>query len=186
MPGDSAVLVRVAAMAHTSLDDVVCLEEGRGNREPEGLSGLEVDELEFRRLLHGQISRLGAFQDAIDVVSSSAARSGNRSSLPSEYRRSMTMFWFSIQPCSRQPHSRRPCMTAAQLCAGRPTAESSGLPKGERMGERRGRGPLPTTSARGQDLPQCRDVGTDLHPQPQSHLPGAVFGEGGDDQLAVH
>src|SRR6266540_2803358 len=47
------------------LEHLVRLEkDGRGNREAEGLGGLEVnDQLEFRGLLHRQVSGFGAFQD---------------------------------------------------------------------------------------------------------------------------
>jgi hypothetical protein len=43
-------------------------EEGRGNREPERLGGLEIDDqLEFHGLLYGEITRLGAFQNFVHV-----------------------------------------------------------------------------------------------------------------------
>src|SRR5262245_1568582 len=42
-------------------------EERRRDSEVEGLGGLEIDDqLEFRGLLYGQVSRLGAFEDLID------------------------------------------------------------------------------------------------------------------------
>jgi hypothetical protein len=47
-----------------SAEDPVGLEEeGWGDREPQGLGGFEIDDqLELRRLLHGQVGGLGAFQ----------------------------------------------------------------------------------------------------------------------------
>ena len=49
------------------LDHLVRLEEeGRGDREPERLGGLEIDaQLEFHGLLHRQVRRLGAFEDLV-------------------------------------------------------------------------------------------------------------------------
>ena len=41
----------------------------RGNRESDLFRRLEIDhEFEFRRLLHRQIRRLGAFQDSVDIM----------------------------------------------------------------------------------------------------------------------
>ena len=43
-------------------------EKHRGDGKAEGLGGLEVDDqLEFYRLLHREISRLGAFEDFVHV-----------------------------------------------------------------------------------------------------------------------
>ena len=43
-------------------------EDGSWDRETQGLGGLEVDDqLELGRLLHGQIGRLGAFEDLVHV-----------------------------------------------------------------------------------------------------------------------
>src|SRR5262249_52346585 len=43
-------------------------EDSRGNREAEGLGGLEVDDqLELRGLLHGQVARRGAFEDLVHI-----------------------------------------------------------------------------------------------------------------------
>jgi hypothetical protein len=52
------------------LDHLVRPEkEERGNRDPEGLRRLEVDDqLELRGLLHGQVGRVGPLQDAIHIV----------------------------------------------------------------------------------------------------------------------
>jgi hypothetical protein len=55
---------------HRSLSDhlVGLEEERRGNGQSQGLDGLEVDhELERGGLLHGEISRLGAFEELVDV-----------------------------------------------------------------------------------------------------------------------
>ena len=42
------------------------------DRQAERLRGLEVDDqLEFRRLLDGEIGRLAAFEDSVNVVGSS-------------------------------------------------------------------------------------------------------------------
>src|SRR5215831_13172267 len=53
-----------------SLDHLVRQhQEMRGNGEPKGLGGLEVDdELELRGLLHWQVARLGAFEDFVHIV----------------------------------------------------------------------------------------------------------------------
>src|SRR5262249_48178375 len=43
-------------------------EERRGERDPEGLGGLEVeDQLELRGLLHGQVCWLGALQNSVHI-----------------------------------------------------------------------------------------------------------------------
>ena len=58
-----------ALVSHALLDHLVRpLQHRWGNREPKGLGRLDVNhELELRGLLHGQISRLSAFEDPIDV-----------------------------------------------------------------------------------------------------------------------
>ena len=44
------------------------LQERRRDRQPEGLGGLEVDDqLELRRLLHGQVGGLGTFQNLVYI-----------------------------------------------------------------------------------------------------------------------
>src|SRR5207249_10392827 len=61
-----------APMPCTSLlDHLVCLyQQRRGERDPEGLRGLEVEhQLEFDGLLDGQVGRLGALQDLVHVGS---------------------------------------------------------------------------------------------------------------------
>ena len=57
-----------------SLDHLIRpLQEPRGDREAEGLGGLEVDhELPLRRLFDREIGRLGAFQDFVDDGGGSA------------------------------------------------------------------------------------------------------------------
>ena len=52
-----------------SLDQLIGLEEeGRGNRDPEGLRGLEIDDqLELRRLLHRQVGGLTPLQEAMHI-----------------------------------------------------------------------------------------------------------------------
>src|SRR6266853_2096978 len=63
-------------MPSTSLlDDLVRLEEERrGNRDPQRLRGLQVDEqLELRRLLHRQVGGLGTLQDLVHIDGSAAA-----------------------------------------------------------------------------------------------------------------
>jgi len=64
-------------LAH-SADHLVRLEEDdRGDGEPEGLGGLEVDDqLKFRGLLHREVSRFGAFQDLIDIRGGAAEQEG--------------------------------------------------------------------------------------------------------------
>jgi len=43
-------------------------QDGPRDREPEGPGGLEVDhQLELHGLLHGQVGRLGAFEDLVHV-----------------------------------------------------------------------------------------------------------------------
>ena len=56
-----------ARMSRRLLEHPVGLEEEDGrNRDPEGLGGLQVDDqLEFYRLLHGQVGGLDAFEDLI-------------------------------------------------------------------------------------------------------------------------
>src|SRR5215471_17133062 len=51
------------------LDHLVSLkQQRRGDREPECLSGFEVDDqLEFYRPLHRQVRRLGAFENLVGV-----------------------------------------------------------------------------------------------------------------------
>src|SRR5882724_13608393 len=58
-----------------SADHLIRLEEERrGNREPERLSGLEIDDqLELRRLLHRQVGGLSPLEDLVHIDSSSAA-----------------------------------------------------------------------------------------------------------------
>ena len=61
-----------------SADHLIRLQEERwGDGEAERLGGLEIDhQLEFHRLLHGQVARLGAFQNLVHVYSDAAPRSG--------------------------------------------------------------------------------------------------------------
>src|SRR5262245_53054646 len=58
------------------LDHLIRLEQDlRGDGDAEGLGGLQVDgQIELRRLLHRQVSRLGAFEDLIDMDSSASAQ----------------------------------------------------------------------------------------------------------------
>src|SRR5262249_38942306 len=50
-------------------------QEVGGEGEAKGLGGLEIDdELEVHRLLDGQISRLGAFQDSVHIVGTTLER----------------------------------------------------------------------------------------------------------------
>src|SRR3954452_25103691 len=60
----------MAAAPGRLLDELGGLEQHvRGDGEAEGLRGLEVDdELKFARLLDGQVSRVGAFEDAVYVI----------------------------------------------------------------------------------------------------------------------
>src|SRR5215813_6398127 len=79
-----AVEVPASATPHKSgrvlLDDLVGAGEHRGRyREAVRLGGLEVDhELEFRRLLHGQITGLLAFQDTIHIFARTPPEIRNR------------------------------------------------------------------------------------------------------------
>src|SRR6266566_696247 len=52
-----------------SLDDLVGTgQHGLRNRQPDRLGGFEIDDqLELRRLLHGQVSRFRTFQDLVDI-----------------------------------------------------------------------------------------------------------------------
>src|SRR5262245_1630153 len=61
MPFQSRCIRKLAGLP----DHLVRLEEkGRGDRETQGLGGLEVDDqLELRGLLHGEVCRLGTFED---------------------------------------------------------------------------------------------------------------------------
>jgi hypothetical protein len=58
-----------ASSSGRSLDDVVRLrQQRRRDREAERFRGLEVDhQLELCRLLDGKVSRLGTFQDFVDI-----------------------------------------------------------------------------------------------------------------------
>src|SRR5262249_3272856 len=60
-----------------SLEHLVRQEqECRGERDPEGLGGLEVeDQLELRGLLHGQINGRSAFEDFVHVRGSTSMES---------------------------------------------------------------------------------------------------------------
>jgi hypothetical protein len=51
-----------------SLNEPICLQQHRpGDRQPERPGGLEIDDqLELRRLLHRQVSRLRALEDPVD------------------------------------------------------------------------------------------------------------------------
>ena len=52
-------------------------EQLRRYVEADGLGGLEVDqELEPSRFLHGQVARLGAFEDAVDIARRPAPAGG--------------------------------------------------------------------------------------------------------------
>ena len=54
-----------------------------GNREPKGLSRLEIDDqLKLHRLLHRQVRRLGAFQDTIHIVGLKLEKGSWRASYP--------------------------------------------------------------------------------------------------------
>src|SRR2546426_6694985 len=65
--------------AGSSLDDLVGPDQQRlGNRQAERPGGLEVDDqLELGRLLDGEIGRLGAFENLVDIGSGAAEQ--NRS-----------------------------------------------------------------------------------------------------------
>src|SRR2546430_6319419 len=60
--------------AGSSLDDLVGPDQQRlGNRQAERPGGLEVDDqLELGRLLDGEIGRLGAFENLVDIGSGAA------------------------------------------------------------------------------------------------------------------
>jgi hypothetical protein len=64
--------------AGPSLDHLVRpLQERLRNRQAERLRGLEVDDqLELRRLLDGQVGRLGALEDLVDVSGRAAEQVG--------------------------------------------------------------------------------------------------------------
>src|SRR3954447_5864240 len=61
-----------------SLDDLGGLEQHvLGDGEAESLGGLEVDdEVEGRRLLHGEVGGLGAFQNTVYIVGSAPMHGG--------------------------------------------------------------------------------------------------------------
>ena len=66
-----------------SPNNLVRLEEQRrGNREAKRLRGLEIDnQLELYRLLDGQVSRFGSFQDLIHVGGSALEHIGETRSI---------------------------------------------------------------------------------------------------------
>src|SRR5262245_42436942 len=70
---------RQSSWLTNSADHLVRLvEEQRRQREAEDLGSLEVDdELEFCRLLHGQIRRFGTLQDSVDIIGSAPVQGGN-------------------------------------------------------------------------------------------------------------
>ena len=58
-------------------------QQGRRDREAEGLGGLEVDDqFELRRLLDGQVAGLGAFQNLVRVVRGTTKRVRQVRSVP--------------------------------------------------------------------------------------------------------
>src|SRR5438105_4175308 len=60
---------RLSSWLTRSANYLICLEEERrGNSESEGLGRLQVeDQLEFHRLLHGQIGGLGTLENLVDI-----------------------------------------------------------------------------------------------------------------------
>src|SRR5712691_2829047 len=52
-----------------SIDDLICPQQQRlRERQPERPGGFHVDDqLELRRLLHGEVGRLGALEDFVDI-----------------------------------------------------------------------------------------------------------------------
>src|SRR6266849_1907212 len=86
MDGGASLLQRARATRHAfedavgvladgrSLNDLIRpLQERRRDRQAEGLGGLEVDDkVELRRLFYGQVARLTALEDPIDVPRGSA------------------------------------------------------------------------------------------------------------------
>ncbi len=92
---------------HRLPDHLIRLEEeGGGKREAESLRSLEVDDrLEFRRLLHGQVGGLGAFQDAIDVVGGAMSAS-TPSRAMAAYALSNALAPRASRSCSWSPNDR--------------------------------------------------------------------------------
>ena len=64
------IMILATAVALFLLDHSVRpVEHRRRNREADLLRGLQVDhQIELHRLLHGKVSRLGAFQNPIDIA----------------------------------------------------------------------------------------------------------------------
>src|SRR5262249_10594257 len=65
-PGDDSPLIQNGISA---ANDLICPEQNRlwDCQSEQQCSPLVDDQLELRRLLHGQVGRLGTFQDLIDV-----------------------------------------------------------------------------------------------------------------------
>ena len=83
-------------------------EERRGERDPERLSRLAVeDQLELHGLFHGQVGRRGAFEKAIHVVGDAAQRVARARSVRHEPP--------TFRKCSRSRHRGQPTLQG-QVC----------------------------------------------------------------------
>ena len=80
-PGESECCPQepAALVEHALLDDLVRPQQQRlRDVEPERLRGLQIDdEVELCRLLHGQVCRLGALQDSVNVDCSTSFHLGS-------------------------------------------------------------------------------------------------------------